>query len=159
MKKKIYPLFGGDKNADLAQKQSQTWIHLDYATITPNHGLEKKLPLTDMDPLSWGWTMKNNILEPTKTDLAPALEYIIQVIRCSCKRGCGTKHSSCKGNDLTFTPSCTEYNGSKCTNIETNDIDNVLEDILFRSPTKLQSGMGTPLGHLLELFQPLHGNF
>ena len=31
--------------------------------------------------------MKNNILEPIKTDLAPAPDYIVKYIRCSCKKG------------------------------------------------------------------------
>ena len=79
--------------------------------------------------------MKNNILEPEKTDLAPAPDYIINVIHCSCKKLCGTKHCSCKRNDLTFTPSFTEYNGSACTNIETVGCDNVLEDPLY-TPNK-----------------------
>ena len=37
----------------------------------PNHDVEKNSP-RDMDPLSWGWTVENNILEPIKTDMAPA---------------------------------------------------------------------------------------
>ena len=42
-----------------------------------------QLSATDLNPLKWGWSLKKNILEPIKTDLAPAPDYILKVIRCS----------------------------------------------------------------------------
>ena len=40
-----------------------------------------QLSATDLNPLKWGWSLKKNILEPIKTDLAPAPDHILKFIR------------------------------------------------------------------------------
>ena len=84
----------------------------------------------DLDPLKWRWTTKNGVFEPVKTDLSPAPQFILKVIRCACKGGCATNRCSCKRNALKCAPSCTECNGLACKNSEKVDDESTIEDPL-----------------------------
>ena len=51
-----------------------------------------------------GWKVENGVLVPVKIDIAAATEFVLNVIRCSCKTPsknmCGTKLCSCRKNGL-----------------------------------------------------------
>ena len=122
---------------------SKAKIDLDPSILPPSpraayyHGLRVyhqtmvwvQLSATDLNPLKSGWSLKN-ILEPIKTDLAPAPDHILKVIRCSCKSGCSSNRCFCKRNGLQCTLSCTECNGITCKNCEKIDSENIMEDLL-----------------------------
>ena len=60
----------------------------------------KNLSLTCLDPKEWGWKEKNGVMEAVKTDIEPALAWLLQVIRCNCKTDtqhpCGTRLCPCR---------------------------------------------------------------
>ena len=49
----------------------------------------------DIEPLNWGWEMKDESLIPLLTDEEPCPQELLQIIRCSCKESCG-KQCSCQ---------------------------------------------------------------
>ena len=52
------------------------------------------------NPDDWAWYKKDELLYPVLTDLAPALEYLLKIIRCACKTGCSNFQCQCKKNGL-----------------------------------------------------------
>ena len=38
-----------------------------------------------LDPCHWGWQRSGDVLKPIKTDLPPAPNFLLHVIRCNCK--------------------------------------------------------------------------
>ena len=63
-------------------------------------GRVKNLSATD-----WGWEIKNEQMEPTKTNLGCEL---LSLISCNCKAGCSTLRCSCKKHGLVCNPACGE---------------------------------------------------
>jgi len=45
-----------------------------------------------INPLEWGWESVNGKLFPIRTNLPPAPERLIKVIRYNCKLNCATKN-------------------------------------------------------------------
>ena len=43
-----------------------------------------------LDPLQWGWKIKDQKLVPLQTDVLPAPKHLLEVIRCKCKGDCTT---------------------------------------------------------------------
>lgn len=71
-------------------------------------------------PHAWGWytdTERSKLL-PVTTDLPPAPEHLMKVVRCQCKTGCDTKQCSCRKHGLECTPSCGECKGVSCSNAQ-----------------------------------------
>ena len=69
-----------------------------------------------MDPEEWGWLRVRNRLEPIMTDLPPAPEALLKVVRCTCKHDCDTRRCSCKKHGLDCSVACGECKGISCTN-------------------------------------------
>ncbi|XP_053373150.1 uncharacterized protein LOC123533634 [Mercenaria mercenaria] len=87
--------------------QTQTWIGNDT-----------------LNPLDWGWEMINSKLLPKKTDLPPAPESLLQIIRCNCKTNCDSRRCSCRKHGLQCSAGCGDCRGTNCTNSPTTaDID------------------------------------
>ena len=80
----------------------------------------KHLDLCCLNPQDWGWKMEDGILTPIKTDLDPAPEWLLQVVRCKCKMStkhpCGTLSCSCRKNGLTCVTACGSCHGEDCEN-------------------------------------------
>ena len=55
------------------------------------------------NPEDWGWYKKDELLYTVLTDLAPASEYLLKIIRCACKTG--YFQCQCKKNGLPPPPS------------------------------------------------------
>ena len=51
-------------------------------------------------PESWGWTLLDSGLYPTKTDLPPVPDDLLEVIRCNCSTDCGSARCSCQKHGL-----------------------------------------------------------
>ena len=81
-----------------------------------------------LNPEDWGWCNVRGTLQPKMTDLPPAPESLLKVIRCNCKTDCNTRRCTCKKLGLDCTPACGECKGVSCTNspaITMDDADNV----------------------------------
>ena len=63
-----------------------------------------------------GWRSAAEQLTPIMTDLAPAPQSLLQLMRCNCSQDCSTRRCSCRKNDLPCNPSCGQCKGSACTN-------------------------------------------
>ena len=64
----------------------------------------------------WGWRSAAEQLTPIMTDLAPAPQSLLQIMRCNCSQDCSTHRCSCRKNDLPCNPACGQCKGSACTN-------------------------------------------
>ena len=47
----------------------------------------KYLDTEILDIMKWGWTEENKSVVPKKTDLDPAQDLLLNVVRCKCKDG------------------------------------------------------------------------
>ena len=86
----------------------------------------------DLDPLEWGWEKRDRKLMPVHTDLPPAPDELLRIIRCNCHTDCSTLRCTCQKHDVKCSPACGNCMGSGCTNAdnfyfdETDDnIDNI----------------------------------
>ena len=70
----------------------------------------------DMLPESWGWTLSDSGLYPTKTDLPPAPNDLLKVIRCNCSADCSSARCSCQKHGLKCSLACGQCRGTACTN-------------------------------------------
>ena len=71
-------------------------------------------------PEQWGWKVVNGLMVPVLSDLPPAPQELLEVIRCSCKTGCHTVRCTCKKNGMECTVACSECRGI-CANMSTCD--------------------------------------
>ncbi len=53
-----------------------------------------------LSPVDWGWRVNEGVMYPIKTDLPPAPESILKVIKCGCKGTCSTARCTCKKTAL-----------------------------------------------------------
>lgn len=70
----------------------------------------------DLDPADWGWVLRDHKYSPVMTDLLPAPQTLLSVVRCNCKTGCENSRCSCKKNGLACTFACGECQGINCLN-------------------------------------------
>ena len=61
-------------------------------------------------------------LSPVMSDLKPAPQSLLKVIRCSCKSYCKTKRCTCRKLGLTCSNVCGGCNGINCTNASQMDL-------------------------------------
>lgn len=78
-------------------------------------------------PDDWGWELAKGSLMPVKTDLPPAPEKLLQIIRCNCKQNCDTKCSNCRKHGLDCSVGYGQCRGVSCS-ISTNIADINLEE-------------------------------
>ena len=70
----------------------------------------------NLNATEWEWGIKNEKMQPTKTDLGCAPSELFSLIRCNCKTGCSKLRCSCRKHGLVCTPACGECWGLKCLN-------------------------------------------
>jgi hypothetical protein len=77
------------------RKVSATPYLAPTSTAASYHGKHAYLQLQQWEEttdhhtsLEWGWENVDGKLLPTRTNLSPAPEWLIKVIRCSCKLNC-----------------------------------------------------------------------
>ena len=71
---------------------------------------------SDLLPELWGWTETETGLYPTLTDLPPAPEDMLKIIKCTCTGDCTSARCSCKKNGMKCSPACNHCRGSACLN-------------------------------------------
>ena len=64
-----------------------------------------------MEVTDWGWSKKDGVLTPIKTDMPAAPEFITNVIRCNCKI---TSNNAC--GTMRCMEACGECRGLGCNN-------------------------------------------
>ena len=80
----------------------------------------------ELHPTDWGWQKCDEGFVPLQTDLPPAPEHLLRVIRCNCKTDCSTLRCSCKKHNIECTPACGNCKGTGCTNVSyDNDSDDI----------------------------------
>ncbi|KAG1710392.1 hypothetical protein GQR58_002674 [Nymphon striatum] len=74
-------------------------------------------------PTEWGWKLLANTLVPIQTDLPPAPEDLLMVIRCNCTTDCSNAKCTCMKHNLKCSSACGHCRGSGCTNAVQVDED------------------------------------
>lgn len=69
-----------------------------------------------VDPLNWGWELRDDIMLPKMTDLPPAPDDLLKIIKCICKGGCNTLRCGCRINGVECSISCKNCKGTSCLN-------------------------------------------
>ncbi|GFS25687.1 hypothetical protein ElyMa_007033100 [Elysia marginata] len=72
--------------------------------------------ICDMKPEMWGWHLYSGRLDPCTTDLPPAPELLLKMIRCNCKSDCRPKRCPCRKHGLECSLACAECKGISCLN-------------------------------------------
>ena len=67
-------------------------------------------------PLDWGWKKSDGKLMPVLTDLPPAPDELLKMIRCNCHTDCSSMGCTCKKHNVKCSPACGNCRGSGCTN-------------------------------------------
>ncbi|KAK7111484.1 hypothetical protein V1264_011106 [Littorina saxatilis] len=85
----------------------------------------------DLAPEEWGWHLSaGQQLEPRTTDLPPAPEALLRVVRCNCKKDCQSKRCTCRKHGLVCSVACGGCKGLSCTNSPSfEELDSDLLDI------------------------------
>ena len=76
-------------------------------------------------PEEWGWKESAEILVPVTSDLLPAPDDLLRIIRCNCHGDCGTMRCTCKKHGITCSIVCGNCKGSGCMNSTPNEDDSV----------------------------------
>ena len=93
--------------------------------------LEWKGCANKVSPLDWGWKRSDGKLMPVLTDLPPAPDELLKMIRCNCRTDCNSMRCTCRKHNLKCSPACGNCKGSACTNSDTfmnEDEDEVEND-------------------------------
>ena len=82
-----------------------------------------KSPDCDLNPESWGWINSDTGFHPVLTDLPPAPDNLLRMIRCNCSGDCSRAWCSCKKHGTKCTLACGQCRGSACTNASIMVVD------------------------------------
>ena len=80
----------------------------------------------EMSSVDWGWKVSAGNLLPIMTDLQPAPQKFLEIVRCACKSGCYTMRCSCRKHGMTCSAACSECRAA-CANTP-DDIDSESDD-------------------------------
>ena len=69
-----------------------------------------------IDAKEWGWHVKNNSYYPTACDMPAAPNYLLNMIRFSCKTRCATSRCGCRHNGMPCSAACGKFQISGCDN-------------------------------------------
>ena len=70
----------------------------------------------DLLPIEWGWRESEGGLLQVHTDLPPAPDELLRVIRCNCQADCSSLRCTCMKHTVECSPACGNCKGSACTN-------------------------------------------
>ena len=117
------------------RKVMQNTVFLQVHTLPPTSAaasyhskraylqLQAWIGTTDhLNPLEWGWENVDGKLFPIRTNVSPAPERLIKVIRCNCKLNCDTRKCSCRKLGLDCTVGCGDCKGVSCSNSKLKNI-------------------------------------
>ena len=75
-----------------------------------------------MLPNEWGWEETDTGWSPISTDVPPAPEELLKVIRCNCNTDCSSQRCSCKKHGMKCSLACGICKGSACQNAGLFDV-------------------------------------
>ena len=81
-----------------------------------------------LSAVEWGWRLSDGLLAPVMTDIPPAPEALLRIIRCNCMTDCSTSRCSCRKNNLECSPACGHCRGSGCSNSTMADVSDSDDD-------------------------------
>ena len=146
--KALVSLFGGKPGVGLNALRYQRYFeklanktsHIEPQNLPPTaaaarfHSLRVYLQVKQwqgegagMSMEDWGWKVSNYQVFPVATDLPPAPESLLQLIRCNCSSDCSSMRCICRKNGMQCSPACGQCKGSSCTN-SLNTVDYESED-------------------------------
>ena len=105
-------------------KQILCWPNIHYIFIMIQ--VQNWLGNDKIDAVQWGWELRDIMLVPTLTDLPPAPQDLLKIIKCSCMGSCDTLRCTCRKNGIDCSVSCKNCKGISCKNskiIEEDDSD------------------------------------
>lgn len=76
-----------------------------------------------LHPEDWGWRLRDGKFQAVLTDIPPAHESIMELIRCNCKTDCKTQRCTCRKNGLDCSSACGVCQGQSCQNASYPDLD------------------------------------
>ena len=83
-----------------------------------------------MSPQDWDWKESDGALIPVTTDLDPASNELLRIVRCNCQTDCSTLRCSCRKHGLNCSVACGNCRGSECCNSNPEmDLDDETEQL------------------------------
>lgn len=79
-------------------------------------------------PVEWGWRESDGGLMPVLTDLPPAPDELLRVIRCNCQSDCSSLRCSCRKHNVKCSLACGNCRGSGCMNSDQSTHEEELDD-------------------------------
>jgi len=73
-----------------------------------------------MQPTAWGWKECDGKLITVLTDLPPAPDELLKIIRCNCHTDCSSMRCTCKKYNVKCSSACGNCKGTACTNSDTS---------------------------------------
>ena len=67
-------------------------------------------------PEEWGFQLRRGQLLPVNTDIPPAPEELLKIVRCGCTTDCSSQRCSCRKVGLSCTAACGHCRGTSCLN-------------------------------------------
>lgn len=86
-----------------------------YHSLRVYHQVQEWLGV-ELRPEDWGWKVSAGKLVPIMTDLQPAPQKFLEVVRCGCSYGCNNMRCSCRKHGMLCSTACSECRGV-CANI------------------------------------------
>jgi len=83
----------------------------------------------ELNPLDWGWVMRDNMLWPKTTNQPPAPDCLLHMIFCNCTKGCGPL-CGCRRLGLHCSAVCGYCQGLSCLNTEPVEDDQMEKQIM-----------------------------
>jgi hypothetical protein len=59
----------------------------------------------------WGWKTSDGKMKPVHSDLDAAPQALLELVRCTCKSGCGTLRCGCRRQGLECSSACSGCRG------------------------------------------------
>ena len=70
----------------------------------------------ELQPLEWGWKKSEGKLMPVLTEMPPAPDDLLKIIRCNCHTDCSSMGCTCKKHTVKCSVECGNCRGSVCPN-------------------------------------------
>ena len=90
--------------------------------------VQQWLVVCNMKETDWGWMTKDENVVPVMTDLPPAPDELLRVIRSNCITDCSTARCSCRKHSLECSHACGQCRDIGCSNSTVADISDEDDD-------------------------------
>lgn len=149
--KALVYLYGGKDNDRLdslrykrfCEKVATRTLHIEPQNLPPTAGatmyhslrvyfqVQQWKGVRNLLPENWGWRVIDGKLLPIMTDLQPASEELLHIIRCNCATDCSSLKCTCRKSGIKCSSICGQCKGSGCTNSAQLILDDSDDDDSF----------------------------